>query len=77
MADCKRGGRDIEDPGTMTRSKNPIAFKDGEYLPRSPYDEEETERCSVCHIMPGGCITKAAIWKNALGAGRDLALVVV
>jgi hypothetical protein len=43
MADCKRCGRDIEDPGTMTCSKNPVAFKDGEYLPRVPYDDNGTE----------------------------------
>ena len=39
---------------TITCSKNPIAYKDGEYLPRIPYDDNETERCSVCHVMPGG-----------------------
>ena len=51
VRDC---GRDIEDPGTITCSKNPVAFKNGEYLPRVPYDGNETERCSVCHVMPGG-----------------------
>jgi hypothetical protein len=33
---------------------NPVNHKDGEYLPRVPYDDNETERCSVCHIIPGG-----------------------
>ena len=54
MDDCKRCGRDIEDPKTTTRSRNPVAYEDGEHLPRVPYGNDEKERCSVCHVMPGG-----------------------
>ena len=51
MADCKRCGRDIEDSRTVTCSKNPVAYNDDTYLPRVPYGNDETDRCSVCNVM--------------------------
>jgi hypothetical protein len=54
MVDCKRCGRDIDDPKTTTCSKTLVAYKDGEYLPRVLYEGDAAERCSVCNIMPGG-----------------------
>ncbi len=54
MADCKQCGRDIEDSRTITCSRNLIAYKDDTYLPRVPYGDDETERCPVCFVVPGG-----------------------
>ena len=71
MADCKRCGRDIEDLKTITCSKNLVSFEDGEYLPRVPYDD--TERSDALFVLscPVVSITRAAIWKDVQGAGKD------
>ncbi len=50
MDDCKRCGRDIEEPGTIRCYKNPVACKDGEHLPRVSHGDNETEWCSVCNV---------------------------
>ena len=56
MTKCRSCGKDPNDPKTQTCSRNYIEYKDGVTLVRVPYDDNETERCPVCAVMPGGLL---------------------
>jgi hypothetical protein len=72
--------RDVEEiskiAGTITCSKNPVAFKDGEYLPRVP-PMRIMKWSDVLSVMscPVVSITTAVIWRDAPSVIRGLYLV--
>jgi hypothetical protein len=73
MADCKRCGRDIEDPKTITCSRQNLRYRDDMYVQRLPNPKNEKERCPLCHIMPEAVSTeKAAIRRDVPDADEDL-----
>ena len=72
MTICKHCGKDIEDPRTTTCIKDYIEYQDGLTLPRKPFDDNENERCPVCHVIRGAFHHKGCYVERCPRCGQRL-----
>ncbi|MCX5812209.1 MAG: hypothetical protein NT178_06660, partial [Proteobacteria bacterium] len=72
MSLCQHCSKDTEDPKTTTCFNSYVDFEDSCSLPREPYAEDETERCSVCHVVPGAYHHKDCYMERCPRCGKRL-----
>jgi hypothetical protein len=72
MSVCECCGKDVEDPKTSTCFNGYIDYQDNTSLPREPYPEDEAEKCSVCHVVPGAIHHKDCYMERCPCCGKRL-----
>jgi len=73
MPMCRHCSKDTDDPRTTTCFNGYIEYQDNTSLPRERYSEDETERCSVCNVVPGAIHHKDCYMERCPRCGQRLA----
>jgi hypothetical protein len=72
MPICKHCGKDTEDSKTTTCFNSYIEYQDNKSLSREPCSEDETERCTVCNVVPGAIHHKDCYMERCTRRGKRL-----
>lgn len=71
MAQCKRCGKDTEDPKTKGCTGQYINFEDGTSLERPLMQRVNRKDVRCVQSNAEASITKTAIWRDVPNAGRE------